>query len=87
MSFYNEIASALGDNIRAAGGYNIINFNGESVYIEGIRRIVSIDAECIVMTLSRDVLTVEGENLDIFELEKETVIVKGGIKAVRVGKD
>lgn len=36
MSFFKEIADKIGR--KAQGGYNLIDFNGEYVYVEGIGR-------------------------------------------------
>lgn len=81
MSFFNEIANAIGDSVKSAGNYNIINYNGDSVYIEGIRRIVSIADDKIVLSVKSGRLTVEGESLYVFDVEKECLIIKGRIRA------
>ncbi|MDR0426628.1 MAG: hypothetical protein LBH24_05635 [Clostridiales bacterium] len=84
MSFFNEIASAIGDSVRTAGNYNIINYNGDSIYIEGIKRLVSISEEKVIMTVKKGVLTVTGVDLCVFDLEKESLIIKGNIRATYV---
>lgn len=80
MSFFKEVATALGIDI--ANGYQVINYNGLAVYIEGFRRILSIDGTAVVVGMKKQRLTVSGENLAVRELENNTVIVCGKIIAV-----
>ena len=83
MSFFKEVASALGiDKDSIANGYQIINYNGNAVYIEGFRRILSIDERAVAVALKKQRLTVSGENLAVKELENNTVIVCGKIISV-----
>ncbi len=77
MSFFKEISDKIGRRI--IGGYNIINFGGEYIYVEGIGRVLSLDADRIELSSGDTVLEISGENLEITELEKGSVIIKGRI--------
>lgn len=80
MSFFSEAANVLGlDYIGQTGGFNIVNYSGEALYLEGIRRIVRISGEEIVFDCKKAVVTVAGERLKIHELEGSSVIIKGRI--------
>jgi len=80
MSFYREIGNLLGlDWARIANGYSFVNYNGEAVYIEGIKKIVTIEDSLIVVDSPKTRIRVEGEDLSIFSLEEKTMIIKGRI--------
>ena len=81
MSFFDEIKyrSLAGRVIK----YSVIVFGGEAVYVEGITRVVSVSSDKIELNAGKTLLTVEGENMTVEELEKETVIIKGRIKSYR----
>lgn len=77
MSFFKEISDKIGR--RFTGGYNIINFGGEYIYVEGIGRVLSLDEGKIELSSGDTLLEIVGENLEITELEKGSVIIKGRI--------
>ncbi len=80
MSFFKEIASALGiDKSSIANGYQIINYNGDALYAEGFKRILSIGASEIVLGLKTKRIIVSGEELSVKELENNSVIICGRI--------
>ena len=83
MSFFEEIGSLLGlDWARIARGYSLVNYNGEAVYLEGIKKIASLsDAEMIFDT-GKGRVRITGEGLTVFSLEEKTVIIKGRILVV-----
>ena len=78
MSFFKEIAGKVGSH--ALGGYNLINFNGEHVYVEGIDRLLGISPERIEMKIGKRVLAVTGTELEVSELEKGSVTISGRIE-------
>ncbi|MBQ7227495.1 MAG: YabP/YqfC family sporulation protein [Clostridia bacterium] len=77
MSFFDEISyrTLLG----RAVGYSAVLMGGEAVYVEGISRIVSVSGEKIEVSARKKLLVVEGEDLSLEEVEKESVIIKGRI--------
>jgi len=80
MSFYRDIGNVLGlDWARIAGGYSLVNYNGEAVYIEGIKRVVNVSELEIVVDTSKQRIKVVGEELCVFSLEDKTMIIKGRI--------
>lgn len=80
MSFYQEIGNLLGlDWARIAGGYNLVNYNGEAVYLEGIKKIIFISDTEIVIDTAKPRVRIAGEDLAVFSLEEKSIIIKGRI--------
>ncbi len=83
MSFFGEIASVLGyDEAKLSLGYNYVVYNGEAVYIEGIKKILRIDARVMAFMLRKGVLYVEGKELNAADISGGSVLVRGEIQAV-----
>ena len=69
MSFFGEMASALGfDEARLALGYNYIVYNGEAVYIEGVKRILRIDENETAFSVAGGVVYVSGKSINVADL-------------------
>ena len=80
MSFYREIGNLLGLNWASiANGYSLINYNGEAVYIEGIKKVLLMSDTEIVVDAGKLRLRVGGEDLAVHSLEEKTIIVSGKI--------
>lgn len=79
MSFFSEIALKAGVNeLNLSTGYNIVNYNGKVLYIEGLRRLLKVEEEQIQLELNGALATIMGKELEIFELS-DTIIIKGQI--------
>ena len=77
MSIFREISEKIG--YEAAGGYNIVNFGGKHVYVEGTDRIIALNDDKIVLGAGKKIITVTGENLAISDYEKGAAIINGRI--------
>ena len=87
MSFFGEIASVLGyDEAKLSLGYNYVVYNGEAVYIEGIKKILRIDARVAAFMLRKGVLYVEGKDLVMADISGGSVLIRGEIQAVYTGE-
>jgi hypothetical protein len=83
MSFYQEIGNILGlDWARIAGGYSLVNYNGEALYIEGIKKVLLVTDAEIVLDTGKPRVRVTGERLAVHSLEEKTIIIKGRIRVV-----
>lgn len=83
MSFFKEIADTLGyDEAKLALGYSYVNYNGEAVYVEGVKQILRIGESEMVFRLPRGVLRVAGKDLAAEEVCGATVLVRGRVSAV-----
>ncbi|MCL2821705.1 MAG: YabP/YqfC family sporulation protein [Firmicutes bacterium] len=86
MSFFLEVAKKLGlDKDKLFGGFSMINYNSEAIYIEGILGVLGIETDCISFKLKNGTTSIFGQQLYIFELN-ETAIVKGQIKKIEFEK-
>lgn len=80
MSFFKEVGQTLGiDWAKLALGYQLINYNGEALYIEGVKKIRLISDTEIVLDVGKNSLTVSGEGLTIFDVSGQSVMIKGKI--------
>lgn len=85
MSFFKEAADALGlDLTKIALGYEVINFGGEAIFVEGFKRLVSTTDCEIVLELKKSRIRIAGESLFIFSLEESTIIIKGKVRLYEV---
>lgn len=85
MSFFKEAAQMLGlDYIKLATGYQIINYNGEAVYIEGAKRVISITTCLIALDTGKVELAIRGENLCVFDITGASIMIKGKIICVEI---
>ena len=87
MSFFEEIGSLLGlDWARLAQGYSAVNYNGEAVYLEGIKKVVSLSDTEIIFCAGKGRVKITGENLGVFSLEEKTAVIKGTILSISEGQ-
>lgn len=63
-------------------GYNYVNYNGEAVYIEGIKSVLTVSDTDMTFRLPRGVLYVEGVGLTVSDLEGASILVRGQILSV-----
>lgn len=82
MSFFKEVADALNATGKSGDGYNIINYGGEAIYIEGIRRILSIDPVNMRFDCKKKIIVLSGENLRVSQMEDGCVVVVGKVVSV-----
>ncbi len=85
MSFFDEILSETGLSLPASG-YNIVDYNGEVLYAEGIKRVLSFDRTSVRLEARKAVITVDGEDLTVEKLDEGSAVVAGSITAVRTEK-
>jgi len=80
MSFFSEIAKNIGlSELSLSGGYSVINYNGDAVYLEGVERLLCIEEGMIKLQLRGAGVVVEGVDLHISELSGGCII-KGEIR-------
>ena len=83
MSFFKEIADVLGlDEAKLALGYHYITYNGAAVYVEGVKRLLRIDGEEMVLQIPKGVLHIAGRDLTVAELNGASILVRGEVAAV-----
>ena len=83
MSFFKEMAQVLGyTEARLALGFQYVNYNGEAVYIEGVKRILRIDENEMAFGMPHGVLKIFGSLLTVAESAGAGVLIRGKILGV-----
>lgn len=81
MSMLEEIEKMM-NSVDTSFDYRIVNLGGNSLYIEGIKSVVSFSEIDMRFQLKKCLLVVTGDNLKIKYLDKTTCIICGKIKVV-----
>ena len=77
----HEIEKLMGE-VGTSANFRTINLGGNSLYIEGIKSVVSFDEKEMRFQLKMKLLVVSGENLKVSYLDKTTCVIKGLINRV-----
>ena len=78
-----EIEKLMG-SAGASANYRLVNLGGTSLYVEGIKTVVSFGAEEMQFQLKKQVLVVSGSELKVQYLDKSTCVLVGKIVSVVV---
>ena len=81
MSLFGEIEKLM-NSADASFNYRIINLGGKTLYVEGIRQVVSLGETEILLQLKKQLLTIVGTNLKVKYLDKTTCVIDGDISSV-----
>ena len=87
MSFVLEALKSVKRDISEPFGYQIINYGGEALYVEGFVRIGAIDCERMEFLLGKGSIVAEGRDLGISVLTEGTCLIEGKITSVSVTGD
>jgi len=80
--FFSEIYKMVGlDKSNITCGYNIIDFNGQCLYIDGIKKILLLTNKKIAVEFSNCIAYIQGE-LNTDRLEDDSLIIKGYIESI-----
>lgn len=83
MSLLKEIEK-FANTADISVNYRIVNLGGQSVYIEGIKSVVSFGEDEMQFQLKKQLLCVGGSNLKVKYLDKSTCVIEGFISSVVV---
>ena len=81
MSFMQEIEKFM-QSVGSSNNYRIINLGGNSIYIEGIKSVVSFGESEMQFQLKKSLLSVAGSELKVKYLDKSTCVLEGVITVV-----
>ena len=81
MSLMSEIEKLMGE-VGASASFRIVNLGGHSVYIEGIKSVVSLDETEMQFQLKKGLIIVCGSELKVKYLDTSTCVITGKIKVV-----
>ena len=81
MSLMCEIEKLM-NSVDLSANYRIVNLGGKSVYIEGIKSVISFGENEMKFQLKNAFLVVNGQNIKVKYLDKSTCVLEGVITAV-----
>ncbi|MBQ4049459.1 MAG: hypothetical protein IJD07_02275 [Clostridia bacterium] len=77
--FFSEIKKIVGlGNDNGAVKYNIVDFGGKILYVDGIKRVLHIGSDRVVMEFVDAVVTLEGD-FAVQLLESDSLVIKGRV--------
>lgn len=81
MSMMDEIEKLMGD-VGTSANFRVINLGGNSLYVEGIKSVVSFGENEMRFQLKKNLLVVTGANLKVKYLDKSTCVIDGLVRVV-----
>ena len=76
-----EIEKLMGE-IGTSNSFRVVNLGGKSVYIEGIKSVISFDNKEMRFQLKNNIISVKGCELKVKYLDSSTCVITGEIKVV-----
>lgn len=83
FNFFSEIKNEL-KLPSFDGGYNIVDINGEAVYIEGHKGLVSLSNEAVRLKVKDKIITINGKELKLKIMSSSTISITGEIESIVV---
>ena len=83
MSLMQEIEKLM-QSVGTSNNYRIINLGGNSLYVEGLKSVVSFGESEMQFQLKKNLLVVAGNELKVKYLDKTTCVIIGNISSVVV---
>lgn len=81
MSMMSEIEKLMGE-VGSSSNFRIINLGGSSLYVEGIKSVISFAENEMRFQLKKNMLVVVGQNLKVKYLDSSTCVITGEIEVV-----
>ncbi len=81
MSLFREIEKLM-NSADGSANFRVINLGGKSLYVEGIKCVVSLGESEVVFQLKKQLLTICGNNLKVKYLDKSSCVLEGEIYSV-----
>ena len=78
MSLFGEIENLM-NSADASFNYRVINLGGKTLYVEGIKSVVNLGENEILLQLKKQLLTIVGSNLKVKYLDKAACVIYGEI--------
>lgn len=82
MAFLSEIGKVFGLPVEEVFGNFHVVLGENAVYIEGVKKVLSLKKECICLQLKGEKIEICGNNLKIAELSDNTVSICGEISSL-----
>ena len=81
MSLMHEIEKLM-NSADSSFNFRIINLGGKTLYVEGIKCVVSLGESEIILQLKKQMLTITGSDLKVKYLDKTSCVLIGEIYSV-----
>ena len=81
MSLMSEIEKLMGE-VGTSSNFRIVHLGGTSLYVEGIKSVVTLGENEMQFQLKKCLLKIVGENLKVKYLDKTTCVLTGEIRVV-----
>lgn len=86
FSLLEEISRATGMPFDLLDkGFRVINLSNNAVYVENYTGLIDVDSHEINIKLKKGIVKLNGDNLKIKNLNTNTLLVVGDIRAVEMG--
>ena len=82
MSLMCEIEKLM-NSANSSCDFRIINLGGKSLYVEGIKSVVSIGENELIFQMKKVVILISGKAFKIKYLDKNTCVISGEILEVK----
>ena len=81
MSLFSEIEKLM-NSAEGSFNYRVVNLGGKTLYVEGIKNVVSLGETEILLQLKKQLLVISGSILKVKYLDKTTCVIDGEISSV-----
>ncbi len=82
MSFFEEVKREVGiTDMQLLSGFSFVNFCGETLYLEGVKRIERISNDCVVVRTKYAVIEVNG-CLNVESIAQNSIVICGRIDCI-----
>ena len=81
MSLFNEIEKLM-NSADSSFNFRVINLGGKTLYVEGIKCVVSLGESEIILQLKKQLITISGKDLQVKYLDKTSCVLEGDINSV-----
>ena len=81
MSLMSEIEKLMGE-VGTSANFRVINLGGQTVYVEGIKSVVSLGENEMQFQLKKSLLVISGNTLKVKYLDSFTCVITGEIRVV-----
>ena len=81
MSLFSEIEKLM-NSADGSFNYRVVNLGGKTLYVEGIKNVVSLGETEILLQLKKQLLVISGSILKVKYLDKTTCVIDGDISSV-----
>lgn len=84
MAFLSELKQKIALSVGELSGFTLCFFEHGGAVVEGVKVVISVEAEEICLRAGKAKIYIRGEHLEVFEVNVDEVIIKGDIFNIEV---